>query len=153
MNVSDVMTPVSLTGTPTDALRSAAERMWSQQTGSLVVVEADRLAGIITERDVLRAVARGVDPHSTPVKDVMTVDVRAVAPDTPLREAAHEMARHWIRHLPVVDGSGALAGLLSQRDVTGIFAGLTEEPGEGDFQLGQLVRERRLIRIEQGDLD
>lgn len=153
MNVSDVMTPVSLTGTPADTLRSAAEQMWSQQTGSLVVVDADRIAGIITERDVLRAVARGVDVDATSVKDVMTLDVRAVGPDTALREAAHEMARRWIRHLPVVDASGALVGLLSQRDVTGIFAGLTEEPGEGDFELGQLVRERRLVRIEQGDLD
>lgn len=153
MNVSDVMTPVSLTGTSADTLRSAAERMWSQQTGSLVVVDGDRLAGIITERDVLRAIAHGVDVDTTSVKDVMTVEVRAVSPETPLREAAHEMARRWIRHLPVVDQAGELAGLLSQRDVTGIFAGLTEEPSESDFQLGQLVRERRLIRIEQGDLD
>lgn len=153
MNVSDVMTPVSLTGTTTDTLRSAADQMWRQQTGSLVVIEDGQLAGIITERDVLRAVAQGVDVGDTSIKDVMTADVRAVSPNTPLREAAHEMARRWIRHLPVVDENGDLAGLLSQRDVTGIFAGLTEEPGEGDFQLGELVRERRLIRVQQGDLD
>lgn len=153
MNVSDVMTTASLTGTPTDTLREAAGLMWRQQTGSLLIMEGDRLAGIITERDVLRAVAHGTEAETSMVKDVMTMEVRAVAPGTPLREAAHEMARGWIRHLPVVEPDGRVAGLLSQRDVTGIFAGLTEEPGDGDFQLGQLVRERRLVRIEQGDLD
>src|SRR6516225_2945209 len=57
VQVRDVMTEVTVTDSTTDTLRSAAERMRRQQTGSLLVMEGGRLAGILTERDVLRAVA------------------------------------------------------------------------------------------------
>lgn len=59
MQVRDVMTEATVTDTPTDNLRTAAERMWREQTGSLLVTQDGRLIGIITERDVLRAVALG----------------------------------------------------------------------------------------------
>ena len=72
MQVRDVMTDAPVTDSAADTLRSAAERMWRQQTGSLLVMESDRLAGIITERDLLRAVARGEDPATTSVEKVMT---------------------------------------------------------------------------------
>lgn len=153
MNVSDVMTQASIADTPTDTLRAAAERMWAQQTGSLLVMESGQLVGIITERDVLHAVARGVDLDTTAVKDAMSVNVRTVPPDTPLREAAREMARRWIRHLPVTDG-GRVVGVVSQRDVTGVFAALSQSPEDTiELEMDQLVRERRLVRIEHGDLD
>ncbi len=51
MQVRDVMTPASITESPHDSLRSAAERMWRGQTGSLIIAEGDQLIGIITERD------------------------------------------------------------------------------------------------------
>ena len=54
MQVRDVMTEATVTDTPTDNLRTAAERMWREQTGSLLVTQDGRLIGIITERDVLR---------------------------------------------------------------------------------------------------
>ena len=62
MQVRDVMTEATVTDSTTDTLRSAAERMWREQTGSLLVLDGERLAGIITERDLLRAVALGADP-------------------------------------------------------------------------------------------
>ena len=61
MQVRDVMTEATVTETATDTLRSAAERMWRNQTGSLIVLAEGQLAGIITERDLLRAVALGAD--------------------------------------------------------------------------------------------
>ena len=61
VQVRDVMTEATVTESTTDTLRSAAERMWRQQTGSLLVMENERLAGILTERDLLRAVALGAD--------------------------------------------------------------------------------------------
>ena len=63
MQVRDVMTQATITESPEDSLRSAAERMWRQQTGSLLIIEAGRLIAIITERDVLRAVALGADGY------------------------------------------------------------------------------------------
>ena len=152
MQVRDVMTEATITDASTDTLRSAAERMWRQQTGSLLVMDGDRLAGIITERDVLRAVALGADPATATVDEAMTAEVFTVGPDMPLRDAAREMAVRWIRHLPVEDG-GRLVGMVSMRDITGIFAALAPGAVGVEHEFDQLVRERRLARIEHGDLD
>ena len=152
MQVRDVMTQATVTESRQDSLRSAAERMWRQQTGSLLVTEDGRLQGIITERDLLRAVAFGADPDKTTVDDAMTADVFTVPPDMQLQDAAREMAIRWIRHLPVVEG-GELLGVVSMRDVTGVFAALGSGPVRVEHEFDQLVRERRLARIEHGDLD
>lgn len=152
MNVSDVMTQASITESATDTLRAAAELMWRQQTGSLAIVDADALVGIITERDVLRAVAQGVDLDTATIGDAMTKNVITVGSDVPLRDAARLMAQHWIRHLPVVDGD-RLVGVLSQRDVAGVFAALWREADVPPIDTDDLVRARRLARIEHGDLD
>ena len=103
MQVRDVMTEATVTDSTTDTLRSAAERMWRQQTGSLLVMDDGRLAGIITERDLLRAVALGADLATATADEAMTTEVFTVPPDMPLLDAAREMATRWIRHLPVED--------------------------------------------------
>ena len=102
MQVRDVMTQATVTETPSDSLRSAAERMWRQQTGSLLITDRGQLTGIITERDLLRAVALGANPETSTVDEAMTTEVFTVPPDMPLHEAARQMATRWIRHLPVV---------------------------------------------------
>jgi CBS domain-containing protein len=126
--------------------------MWRQQTGSLIVIDNTQLLGIITERDILRAVALGADLDKATVDDVMTADVFTVGPDMPLQQAAREMATRWIRHLPVVD-AGKLLGVVSMRDVTGVFAAMAGGQVQVEHEFDQLVRERRLARIEHGDLD
>jgi CBS domain-containing protein len=146
------MTEATITESAADTLRAAAERMWRHQTGSLLVVDDDRLIGIITERDLLRAVALGVDLGSATVNEAMTVEVFTVGPDMSLREAAREMASRWIRHLPVVEHE-RLLGVVSMRDVTGIFAALAPGGVSVEHEFDHLVRERRLARIEHGDLD
>ncbi len=152
MRVADVMTNASVTESPSDSLRSAADTMWRQQTGSLLVMDADELVGIITERDVMKAVAQGKDVDATPVSDVMTKDVLTISPDTSAHEAARHMAARWIRHLPVVEG-GRVVGLVSQRDLVGIFAALVQDPDGVQLDNESLVRSMRLARIEHGDLD
>jgi CBS domain-containing protein len=152
VQVSDVMTEATVTETPTDTLRAAAERMWRQQTGSLLITENGRLTGIITERDVLRAVALGADPDRSTVDEAMTTNVYTVPPDMPLHMAAREMAARWIRHLPVV-GNGQLLGVVSMRDVTGVFGALGGGDTDIEHEFDHLVRTRRLARIEHGDLD
>lgn len=152
MQVRDVMTQAAITESAADTLRAAATRMWRQQTGSLLISEQGRLAGIITERDLLRAVALGADLETSTVDEAMSAEVFTVPPDMPLHEAAREMAARWIRHLPVV-GDGELLGVISMRDITGIFAALSPDDVTVEHEFDQLVRERRLARIEHGDLD
>lgn len=152
MLVRDVMTEATVTESAADTLRSAAERMWRQQTGSLLIMDNGRLAGIITERDVLRAVALGADPATATVDEAMTTEVFTVPPEMALRDAAREMATRWIRHLPVA-GEGRVLGMVSMRDITGIFGALAPGGVSVEHEFDQLVRERRLARIEQGDLD
>src|SRR5258708_34203383 len=105
------MTNASVTESPSDSLRSAADTMWRQQTGSLLVMASDDLVGIITERDVMKAVAQGRDVDTTPVSDVMTGDVLTISPDTTAHEAPRHTAARGNRHLPVgADGRGGGGG-------------------------------------------
>ncbi len=152
MHVADIMTKASVTDSPSDSLRSAASEMWRQQTGSLLVMEGDRLVGIVTERDVMKAVAQGHDVETTPVSQIMTTDVLTIAPETPPHEAARHMAARWIRHLPVLEG-GRVVGVVSQRDLVGLFASLVPDTEGIKLPSDELVRDRRLARIEHGDLD
>jgi CBS domain-containing protein len=150
--VADVMTPASVTDSPGETLRASAVRMWEQQTGSLLVMEGDRLAGIVTERDVLKAVARGKNVDVAVAGDLMSRDVLTVSPETPLHIAARIMASRWIRHLPVVE-SGRVVGVVSLRDLVAVLAALGPASGDVNLPADDLVRSRRLSRIEAGDLD
>jgi CBS domain-containing protein len=146
------MTEPAVTDARNAPLARAADLMWRQQTGSLVILADQQIVGILTERDILRTVATGQEISSVVVDDVMTRDVVTTTPDTPVRDAARTMAQHWIRHLPVVD-EGRLVGILSQRDITGVFAAMVHATGTPDIDTDSLVRDRRLARIEAGDLD
>jgi CBS domain-containing protein len=147
------MTEAAVTDRPDDSLAQAARKMWEQQTGSLLVLEGQELLGIITERDVLKAVAAGT-PLDTPVSEMMSKELVTVEPATSLREAAAIMSEKWIRHLPVLE-AGRLVGIISQRDLAGVLAGALNEPDDLHrlIESSGLVRERRLKRIEAGDLD
>ena len=125
VQVAEVMNRTNLTESPSATLRDAASRMWKQQTGSLVITEGAEILGIITERDIMKAVARGDDLDATPVSAVMTRTVLTVTPDASIAEAAQHMATRWIRHLPVVD-DGRLLGMVSQRDLCAVLARLGE---------------------------
>lgn len=153
MRVSDVMTEAAVTDRADETVAWAARRMWEQQTGSILLLEGERLLGILTERDVLKAVAEGRD-LSTPVSEVMSRDLVTVDPSTSLRDCARIMADRWIRHLPVVE-NGRLVGVVSQRDLAGVLAGALNEPEalEQLIEASELVRERRLRRIEAGTWD
>jgi len=153
MRISEIMTEAAVTDRPDDSLEQAARKMREQQTGSLLVLEGEELVGIVTERDVLKAVATRT-PLDTPVSEVMSKDLITVEPGTSLREAAGIMTERWIRHLPVLEG-GRLVGIVSQRDLASVLAGALNEPDDLHrlIESSALPRERRLKRIEAGDLD
>jgi CBS domain-containing protein len=154
MKVSDIMTAAALTDDADDTLAEASAKMWQQQTGSLLVVEGDKLLGIVTERDVLKSVARGQDPKATSLKEVMTQDPVTVHPDTSLKDAAGIMFEKWFRHLPVVGDDGKVAGIISTRDLLRIVSAGMHEPENLQKLTGhKLARDMRLERVEVGDLD
>jgi CBS domain-containing protein len=154
VKVSDVMTAAAITEAPADTVAEAAARMWQQQTGSLLVMEGEKLAGILTERDLLRCTAEGIDAKSTAVSEVMTSDPVTIGPDTPLRDAAEVMFQKWFRHLPVVSPGGEVVGVISLRDLLTVVAEGMDEPETLQTLTGhKLVRDRRLELIEHGDLD
>jgi CBS domain-containing protein len=96
----------------------AALLMNDHRIGALVVLEADRVIGMFTERDVLQRVVAGQrDPKHTLVAEVMTTEVACCTIDTPLAEARGAMKNRRIRHLPVVDGEQQLLGMVSIGDL------------------------------------
>jgi CBS domain-containing protein len=154
MNVSDIMTPAALTDGADDSLAEASSKMWQQQTGSLLVMEGDKLIGIVTERDVLRVVAEGHDPKTITLREVMTASPVTIDPDTRLQDAATIMFEKWFRHLPVMTGQGDVVGILSLRDLLSLVAQGMEEPESLQVLTGhKLARDIRLERVEAGDLD
>jgi CBS domain-containing protein len=154
VKVSDIMTPAAIYDAPDDTLAEAAAKMWQQQTGSLLILEGDELTGIVTERDVLRVVAEGHEPKAISVRDVMTSSPVTIGPNTTLRDAAGIMFDKWFRHLPVVGEGGEVLGIISLRDLLGLVAEGMQEPEHLQVLTGhKLVRDRRLERVEPGDLD
>ena len=148
------MTQATVSDAADDTLAEASAKMWRQQTGSLLIMDGARLIGIVTERDVLRTIGEGHDPKAVSLRDVMTSDVVTVKSDLSVREAAQIMFDKWFRHLPVVDNEGDVVGIVSLRDLNGLVAQGMEEPDRLEHLTGhKLVRDKRLERVEAGDLD
>jgi CBS domain-containing protein len=105
-----------VTTAPETPLAQAAAAMVAAGVGSAVVLQGSFLAGIVTERDVLRAAASGQDLRQSAVSEWMTADPQSVNPDSSPEQAAQIMLLHGFRHLPVVDGRD-VCGLVTLRDL------------------------------------
>ncbi|WP_026240097.1 CBS domain-containing protein [Parafrankia discariae] len=117
MSVSEGMSALVLVVGPGHTLRQAARLMAARHVGAAVVLDGDGQGfGILTERDVLRAIAADQDPDVEVVGDHLTRDVVVAAPDWSLDEAAAVMLRGGFRHLVVTTGA-EVEGVLSMRDV------------------------------------
>ena len=101
----------------TDTVLDAARVMNERGIGGLIVLDGEQVAGMFTERDILRrVVAMRRDPARTPVGDVMTTPVAVCRPETTLAECRAVMTDKRIRHLPVVDGNG-VCGIVTIGDL------------------------------------
>jgi CBS domain-containing protein len=116
--LADIVTPNFITVAPEDTLGEVAERMTHQNTGAVVVKDFGRLIGILTERDMLRAMAARVHTSDARVRQWMTADPVTASPEMDLEEAAQVMLDNGFRHLPVLDGESVL-GVVSLRRVLG----------------------------------
>ncbi len=120
MRVKDAMsTDLLVVGTAV-TVAEAARLMLKRHVGAAVVVD-ERIPGpgIITERDVMRAVADGRDLEATPVEACMTFEARTATTNWDLDTAAEEMINGHFRHLLAVDEQGRLVGIVSMRDIVG----------------------------------
>jgi CBS domain-containing protein len=103
---------------PTTTVHACATKMSELKVGALIVLVGDKVAGIISERDILRrVVVPGDDPKKLLVEAIMTKDLVTVSPSTTVREAMHIVTDKRIRHLPVLQ-EGKLVGLISIGDLT-----------------------------------
>ena len=114
--LSELMQRDLLGVAPEDTLGFAAEQMAERGVGAAVVVDYGRLIGILSERDVLRAVAGRIHSSEARVRDWMTADPVTASSDTSPADAARIMVENGFRHLPVVDDDQPV-GIVSIRDV------------------------------------
>ena len=117
MKVRDVPHERLVSVTPDLSLAEVARRMRKEDSDSLAIMDAKRLVGIITETDLVRAIADGVDPDQARADMFMSSDPATVTADEDVSVVAVKMMALGIRHLPVVDDKGVPVGLISARDL------------------------------------
>ncbi len=149
LTAGDLASRPAVAVAPSANLYEAAVIMCEHNIGAVVVLD-DRsgLVGILSERDILHAVAKDVDTHAHLVADEMTSDVITVEATWAIHEAASAMTDHQIRHVVVTDATAGL-GMLSIRDV--LLAGQRIDLGGGHWAvirdpMGYTVRERRRLQ-------
>ncbi|MEO8355057.1 MAG: CBS domain-containing protein [Chloroflexota bacterium] len=118
---SDVMTKNPVVALPDDTVASVAQLMKDRDIGPVPIVEdkiSKKLVGIVTDRDLaIKVVAEGLDPRTTPVKDVMTRDVVTCHEEDEIAATLEAMSKHQLRRILVVDADGSLVGIIAQADV------------------------------------
>lgn len=128
MQVRDAMTRDVRTATPEMTIREAARMMAEADIGALPVASGDRLAGMVTDRDIcVRAVAIGKGPDAT-VGEVMTHEVKYCHEDEDVADLCQNMADIQVRRLPVVDVDKRLVGIVSLADLASAYS--AENAGE-----------------------
>ena len=128
--VPDVIGKQSLVIVSADmTVREAAKMMHTNNIGAVMVGEGETLTGIFTERDLaFKVVAAGRDPDTVRLAEVMTRNPDTLRPEDSAHDALQRMSKHRYRHLPVVDDSGRVIGMVSIRDIYGAM--LHELEGE-----------------------
>ncbi|MCU1675582.1 MAG: hypothetical protein JWM93_340 [Frankiales bacterium] len=126
MRVSDAMSPSILYVGPNHTLQEAARLMADRHVGAAIVLDGDTSGiGILTERDVLTAVGRGLDMSEERVSAHVTNNLVTAAPHWPLDQAAETMVAGGFRHLVVTD-SGDVIGVLSVRDIVRVWSAMNQ---------------------------
>jgi len=117
LRVSDIMVKDVVTAKKDEKIKDVALKMYEKKVGSVVVVDEEgKPVGIITERDMVYVCARGLSPD-TPAWMIMTENPVTISENALVTEAMEKMRQLDIRHLPVVDSTGKLVGIISFRDV------------------------------------
>lgn len=147
VTVSDAMTRKPIVVAPTATVSECARLMSEHKVGSLVIIQDDRLVGIVTETDMVRrCLAQGKDAKKTMAQDLSSEHVVTINPDVDVFEALRKMQDYDIRHLPVTD-DGKLVGFLTVKDILRLQPQLFElladklEVREGERKLQRDIEE------------
>lgn len=130
VTAADVMRPALTTVEPNDHVAAAAYLMRHAGATALIVVddeETRRPSGLITDADIVEAVADGKDVNEVRIHDLMTMSPKVIKATTSIPDAARTMLSGRFRHLPVVDADGALLGMVDIADVCGALLAIDEE--------------------------
>lgn len=144
--IGDIMTEEPVTISPKTTIQECARIMEEKHVGSLIIKE-DRLLGIITEQDIVRkAIALGIEPKTTPVREIMEKNLFMVGPEADIYDALVLMNEKNIRHLPVVSNK-RMVGFLTIKDILKVQPQLFDLVVE-KFELRE--QERKLRSIDSG---
>ena len=115
--LAEIMRPEPLVVAPEDTLGEVAERLTAENVGAVIGKDYGRMIGILTERDLLKAMAARVHTSEARVRQWMTEDPLTASADADAEEAAQIMLEQGFRHLPVLDEAGNVTGIVSLRRV------------------------------------
>jgi signal-transduction protein with cAMP-binding, CBS, and nucleotidyltransferase domain len=119
--ISVVVTDAVIRVEPNTSVIDVARAMTDASVGLLVVGHGDEVAGVVSERDVVSALARGRDPETTTASEIAQVELVWCELTSTVAEVAVEMMEHYVRHI-LVEADGRLVGIVSARDVLGVYA-------------------------------
>ena len=124
-----------VTASPDAKVNEVAELMSDSNVGCVVITNDQCPVGIVTDRDlVVRVIARGRDPKKTAIEEVMTLDPVVVEDGTGLFEAMQFIRDEGVRRLPIIDGDGKLAGIITMDDIIRLI-------GQEMLYIGDVIRE------------
>jgi CBS domain-containing protein len=124
--IADAMRSDFVSVAPEDTLGETAQKMVEAKTGAVAVLDYGRLVGILTERDMLKAMAGRVHTSDARAREWMTEDPITAPPDMPLEEAQKIMLANGFRHLPVVERE-RVVGIVSLRRAVAVLQGVPLE--------------------------
>jgi CBS domain-containing protein len=116
VEVSEVMTKEVVTVGPHYNVADVAGLMHAKGIGSVIVLEEERVLGILTERDILKVIGAGEDPKNVAAHEALIDDLYTIAPGASVEEAASQMTQARVRHLPVI-ADDRILGIVSIRDL------------------------------------
>jgi len=113
---------------PNDTLRQVSATFVEESIGAALVRGPHGTSGLVTERDIVRAIAEGASASRTRVDEIMTEDLIVVGPNDDILDAAHRMLEAEVRHLPIME-NGVAAGMVSARDALRALVELRDDSG------------------------
>jgi CBS domain-containing protein len=125
IKVSDAMTKNPVIISAEETILNCAKLMLERRVGSVLITHDELLEGIITEKDVVRVMAKGLDPNETTVGEIMNKRLRTTEPGEEIEKVMHHMHKNKVRRLPVLF-DGKLAGIITQNDILKIQPALFE---------------------------
>jgi signal-transduction protein with cAMP-binding, CBS, and nucleotidyltransferase domain len=140
---------------PKDSVKKAARVMASKNIGCVVSKEKDKPMGILTERDILKKVtAKGLDPESVMVNDIMTKDIITLDPNRTVQEAVDLLEKRKIKRLPVAEG-GKILGIVTLTDLIRCMRRIEDKESKElkkmikDLHLTKIKLQSRIISLEE----